>query len=96
MRLTFDAELWQHDGEGGWCFVTLPLDAADEVRDAVPAGAGFGSRRVTATVGETTWQTSVFPDSKSGSFVLPVKKQVRQANDLLPGDRVEVAIEVVA
>jgi hypothetical protein len=94
MELEFEADLWQHEGEGGWCFVTLPVEVADEVRDLAPAGRGFGSRRVTATVGETTWQTSLFPEKKSGSFVLPVKQQVRRANDLLPGDRVPVRIAV--
>ncbi|HEU0133125.1 MAG TPA: DUF1905 domain-containing protein [Mycobacteriales bacterium] len=92
MELAFEAELWQHGGEGGWCFVTLPVEVADEVRDVVPAGNGFGSRRVTAEIGESRWQTSLFPERASGSFVLPVKQPVRRANDLLPGDRVRVRL----
>ena len=94
LEVTFDAELWQWEGDGGWHFVTLPGDVAAEVRDRVPVRRGFGSVRVTATVGTSTWQTSVFPDTKTGSFVLPVKAPVRRANDIVAGDRIKVAIVV--
>jgi Domain of unknown function (DUF1905) len=94
VELSFDAELWQHHGEGGWHFVTLPEDVATDVRELAPMRGGFGSVRVTATVGDVRWATSLFPDSKSSSFVLPVKRRVRDANDLLPGDVVHVRIGV--
>ena len=58
-----------------------------------PAGPGFGSIRVTATVGASTWDTSVFPDKASGSFVLPIKKDVRRANQIVPGDVVDVVLQ---
>jgi len=92
--VTFTARLWRHGGAGGWHFVTLPLDAAEQVEDAAPLRAGFGSVRVTATVGGSTWQTSVFPDTKTGSFVLPVKRQVRDAEDLVEDDDVAVTLDV--
>lgn len=94
MHLTFEAELWQYDGDGGWHFVTLPADVAAEVREQVPPRRGFGSVRVTAMVGESRWQTSLFPESRSGSYVLPVKAPVRRANDLLPGDLVTVRLSL--
>jgi hypothetical protein len=94
LEWSFTAELWQHDGDGGWHFVTLPLDVADEIHEEVPRRGGFGSVRVTAVVGESRWATSLFPESRSRSFVLPVKQQVRRANDLLPGDPVTVRITV--
>jgi len=56
---------------------------------------GFGSVRVRVTVGSTTWSTSVFPDSRSGSYVLPVKKDVRVREGLQEGDQVAVALELV-
>lgn len=96
LELSFDAELWQWQGDGGWHFVTLPPEVAAEVRDRVPVRRGFGSVRVTVEVGTSRWQTSLFPDTKSGSFVLPVKEPVRRANDLVTGDRVAVTISVAA
>ena len=94
LELSFEGEVWQHDGPGGWHFVTLPLPVADELRDRAPAGRGFGSRRVTASLGRSTWSTSVFPDSRSGSFLLPVKQAVRRADDLAAGDVVHVVLRV--
>ena len=92
---TFTAVLWVHDGPAGWHFLTLPPEVADDVRElGAVARAGFGSVRVTATVGGTSWPTSVFPDARSGSYLLPVKKQVRAAEGLRAGDRVSVELAV--
>ena len=73
-HVQFSAPLWQYPGEGSWYFVSVPADISDDIAD-LTAGTrkGFGSVRVTATIGSTTWQTSVFP-SKSGTYLLPVKK----------------------
>lgn len=87
--MTFTAVLWEHDGDGAWHFVTLPEAVADEV-EAVTAGdqrRGFGSVRVEVTVGATTWRTSLFPDSRRRSYVLPVKQAVRRAEGLAAGGR---------
>ncbi|MGW7683671.1 DUF1905 domain-containing protein [Kribbella sp. NPDC054772] len=91
----FSAPLWQYPGEGSWYFVTVPEEVSDDITD-LTAGRrkGFGSVRVTVTVGATTWQTSVFP-SKTGTYVLPVKKQVRTAEELSEGAPVETRLELV-
>jgi hypothetical protein len=97
--MDFTAELWAYGDEpGSWHFVTLPVDLADELRDRADAAGprrGFGSIRVSATIGATTWQTSLFPEAKGGSMVLPVKKPVRLAEDIEAGDVCSVAVEVL-
>jgi hypothetical protein len=95
MRFRFTAPLWEWDAQGGWFFVTLPEEAADDIREVPRMPRGFGSVRVRVTVGSTTWSTSVFPDSKLGSYVLPVKKSVRTAEGLDAGGDVLVELEVV-
>ena len=93
----FRAELWEHspEGPGSWHFVTLPIDLAEDIRvEAGPTG-GFGSVRVQARTGTTTWHTSLFPEARTGSFVLPVKKSVREAEGLYAGAMCEVAVAVV-
>jgi hypothetical protein len=97
MVRTFVAEVWVWEGDAAWRFVTLPEDLSDEI-DAMVQGRparGFGSVRVEATVGSTTWRTSIFPDTARGSFVLPLKKAVRQAEGLADGDLATVALEVL-
>jgi hypothetical protein len=96
----FDAELWIWDARRGesWTFVTLPVDASDEIRDRTAATGprrGFGSVRVRATIGGSTWTTSVFPDGTRGAYVLPVKRAVRKAESLDEGDTAKVTVEVL-
>lgn len=99
MRVTFDAELWVWDSRRSdtWTFVSLPAEASEDVRELAGRGprAGFGSVRVRVTVGATSWGTSVFPDRGSGRYVLPVKRAVRAAESLEPGDVATVTVELV-
>jgi hypothetical protein len=60
------------------------------------SGRGFGSLRVEVAIGSTTWRTSVFPDTKRGTYLLPVKKQVRAAEGLVEGSVCSVELTVVA
>lgn len=97
MIYLFDAELWQWDARQGesWIFVSLPQEASAEIREI--AGAlprGFGSVRVTATLGATVWKTSIFPDAKAGVYVLPLKKAVRKAEGIEAGDTATLKVEL--
>ena len=92
----FSALLWEHPGAAGWHFVSVPAEISDDIADLTGGTRrGFGSVRVTVTVGSTIWQTSVFPDSKTGTYVLPMKKPVRTAEDLQAGADVEVRLEII-
>lgn len=95
-RFEFDAELWLADG-GVWHFVSLPDDVADDIEARFGhRSAGFGSLRVDVTVGATRWQTSVFPDTKRATYILPVKKAVRAAEGLDAGAIARVSLAVIA
>lgn len=93
--------LWRWSGgEGGnWYFLTID-GKADEVLSATrltrrleTGGArGFGSIRVSARIGDSCWQTSVFPQ-KSGGWLLPVKAAIRRAEGIGQGDVVEFVLE---
>ena len=95
-RFTAPLWIWDASGEGSWHFVSLPDDAADEI-EAITDGArgGFGSVRVEVTVGPTTWRTSIFPSNQSGTFVLPVKKQVRSRAEVEEGDEIDVDLTLL-
>ena len=92
----FRAELWEHSpgDPGSWHFVTLPVELSEDIRlEAAPQG-GFGSVRVEARTGATTWRTSLFPEARTGAFVLPVKKAVRDAEGLYAGATCEITLDV--
>ncbi len=81
---------------GSWVFVDLPFDVADEVDDLTRGRqGGFGSVRVEVTLGPTTWRTSLFPDRRRETFVLPVKRAVRDAAGVGVGDAVRVRLRLV-
>jgi hypothetical protein len=93
----FEAELWLWDARKGdsWTFLSLPVDAAAEIRDRTAGMAnGFGSLRVTATIGSSTWQTSIFPDAAHDSYALPVRKAVQKKERIAAGDSTEVTVEL--
>jgi hypothetical protein len=88
----FRAELWEWEGKSAWHFISVPQEESDEIRERPRMARGFGSVRVSVRVGTSTWKTSIFPDSKSGSYLLPVKKAVRESEGISPGDTVEVEL----
>ena len=54
---------------------------------------GVGPRG--ATIGATTWKTSIFPDKKVGSFLLPLKAEVRKAEGIEVGDSIGFVLEIL-
>lgn len=95
MRYEFKAELWRYNGAAGWHFVTLPVDLSQRIR-AIASGLvnSFGSLRVLAHIGATSWKTSVFFDRKANAFLLPVKAEVRRKTGVSAGDELELAVEI--
>lgn len=97
IEFTFDGEVVTGQGKGAWHFIQLPLDLGEEL-SKIASGAGmrgrWGSLKVEATVGHTTWKTSIFPN-EDGSFLLPVKADVRKAEEVGEGDLVEVILELM-
>lgn len=92
----FTAPLWEWDGDAAWHFVTVPEELSDEIEHrTIGVTRGFGSVRVEVTVGDTTWSTSLFPDSRRGAYLLPVKKAVRTAEALRVGEDVTVLLRLL-
>lgn len=98
MTFEFEATLWEWDARRAeqWTFVSLPEDVSDEILERAGAFArGFGSLRVEVVVGGTTWRTSVFPDKKRRTYILPVKRAVRTAEGLTVDGPVQVMLRVL-
>ena len=92
-------EVWRWlpaNGQGAsWHFLTIEGAVAAEIRyAALGRTGGFGSVKVTVTIGDTTWRTSLFPHKESGGFVLPVKTDVRKREGIAAGRTVLALIAV--
>lgn len=82
MEFSFSNPLWRWEKRRElWTFVSLSEDASDRIAAATERFThGFGSVRVEATVGGSTWRTSIFPSD--ATYILPIKKAVREAEGL--------------
>ena len=90
---TFKAKLWTQESTGAWHFVTLPADLSKRIRVLTTGQRKpFGSFRVKASIGLSSWETSLFHDTKRNAFLLPVKADVRRKEKIKPGDIIEVSI----
>lgn len=100
MEWTCTAVVWEWNGKGAWHFVTIPIDFADTIQSYIASSgikrAGFGSVRATVTLGSTTWETSLFPDKKSESYLLPLKKAVRTKEHISVGDTITLTLALGA
>jgi len=95
-EFNFSAEVWEHIGPSSWFFVSLPEDVADDIDERFGHNAaGFGSVRVEVIVGASCWRTSVFPDNKRATYVLPMKRAIRAAEGLHDGSLVDVSLSVL-
>jgi Domain of unknown function (DUF1905) len=93
VELTFTGELWYWRGPSPYHFITVPDEQSAELEAASAfVSYGWGMIPVTAHIGATGWKTSLWP--KDGRYVVPVKDQVRTAEDLELGDVVEVSLAV--
>ncbi|MCA9389939.1 DUF1905 domain-containing protein [candidate division WWE3 bacterium] len=95
MTYRFDSEVWLYPGNAAWHFATVPQEVSEEIKNMHGhMSRGFGSIRVTVTIGVTTWQTSIFPDKKSGTYLLPLKAEVRKLEGLSVGDDITLNLEI--
>ena len=92
---TVTASIWEHSGPASWHFLTLPPDLADEIR-ALHSGdqRAFGSLPVRVTLGASSWDTSMFADTKAASYLLPLKGEVRRREGVGDGDVVTLTLAV--
>ncbi len=88
--------LWQgSDGapaKGSWFFLTIDGETAQAIRANAVNAAAWGSVYVEATIGATTWRTSLFPSKAAGGWLLPLKAAVRKAEKIVEGSAVEAVL----
>jgi hypothetical protein len=93
VRLEFTGELWHWRGPAPYHFVTVPDDACAVLKAVAPVVSyGWGVIPVRARIGDSDWETSLFP--RDGGYVLPVKDRIRQAERIALGDPVAVEMSI--
>jgi len=95
-KYSITAKVWLYPGDkASWHFITIPKKESKEITEKYkPLKKGWGSLPVAVTIRKTTWNTSVFPDSKSGTYLLPLKALIRRKEGLESGDKVSIVITI--
>lgn len=91
------SEVLLYPGMAGWHLTYLPKkEAANITKLYGTKRRGWGSLPVSVTLGKTTWQTSIFFEKRSDTYVLPLKAKVRQNEGVRQGNviKYELKIEV--
>lgn len=90
---TFETTLVAWRGPAPHVFAPLPQDLAEELAgDVVVLSYGWGCIRAEATIGDTTFSTSLMP--RNGGYLLPIKVAVQRGEQIGVGDRVSVRLRV--
>lgn len=96
MNYSFEAIPWEYNGPNAWTFISVPSGYSKEIKELFPEkSTSFGSIRVEVTIGNSTWLTSLFPDSKRQCYVLPLKKSIRQKEQITTDTVLSISIKIV-
>ncbi len=94
-KVRSEVVLWP-GAQGAWHFAHVDKKHSAEIRERYAGPRrGFGAVRVRARIGKTTWETSIFPDKRSGTYILPLKAKVRYAEGIAAGDTITLTLSVL-
>jgi len=93
MNIEFTGKIWFWKGPAPWYFVTVPAEPSRGLK-AISGTVtyGWGVIPVRVQIGQTVWQTSLFP--KEDRYLVPIKASVRNAEQLAEGDEVTIRLTV--
>lgn len=92
--ITVKTKVWRWKQDGGWHFATVPKAQSALIRQRVGVKRGWGTVPVKVKIGETEWDTSLFPEGKTGSYLFAIKASVRKAEGIEDGCVVTAAVSI--
>ncbi|MDG1950617.1 MAG: DUF1905 domain-containing protein [bacterium] len=95
-RYSTTETVWRWKADNGWHFMNIDKETSKQIKETKhKTRGGFGSVKVEVTLGKSIWQTSLFPDSKRGCYILPLKAKIRKLEDIHEGDRVSITFRCI-
>jgi hypothetical protein len=93
LQLDFSAVVIEWRGPAPFVYARLPPEIAEEIAAVKRAASyGWGAIPVTASIGDVTFTTSLFP--KDGTYLLPLRVAVRRQVGMTVGDVIEVELRI--
>ncbi|MFZ1743213.1 MAG: DUF1905 domain-containing protein [Pontixanthobacter sp.] len=99
--ITHTANLWRWTANNGvsWFFLTIDGEAGEALSGTAlmrrlenGTKRGWGGIKVSAKIGGSEWQTSVFPQKAEDGWLLPVKAAIRKAEAMDEGSEAAVTL----
>ena len=93
MRIEFEGQIFYWRGPAPFLFVAVPEEQSNAIK-AISAlvSYGWGVIPVCVQIGETEWNTSLFP--KDGRYLVPIKVSVQKSENLGVGDSVIIQMVI--
>jgi hypothetical protein len=95
LRFRFEGEVWYYKNPNAVYFVSLPKEMSAEILDVVGIALNpWGTVPVDATIGDFTWESSMFPRKDRECYDLPLNARVRKRLRVEAGDVISVTIAI--
>lgn len=84
------------DDSGLWRFARVPEDISLQIKEMQKGRLrrGWGAMYAKAKIKKSEWVTSIFPDRRSETYILPLKKQIRFQENLYDGIEVTISLQI--
>ncbi len=95
IKYEFSTTMWQHQAPGGWYFVALPKAISEEIRTHLKwQEEGWGRMKAQAAIGSVQWETAIWFDTKQGTYLLPIKADVRKKTGIVVDKAIAMCVWV--
>lgn len=97
-KFTIEGTVLKYPGPGGWYFVEAEREVSEKLKKLSifeVKKVGWGYIKVTATIGRTTWETTLFPQKGDKPYLIAIKESVRKAEDIAEGDSVRIVCTLI-
>jgi len=92
-EFTGKADSYQEGDVCGWHFLFFPKDLAKEIRQNHKwQEEGWGRMKATVKIGGSEWRTSIWFDTKNGTYLLPLKAEIRRKEKIETARDIDVAV----
>jgi hypothetical protein len=93
VQFTFAGRVIEWRGPAPYYYLAVPDEESADIREvAAMATYGWGVIPVLARIGDTDFETSLFP--RDGGYLLPLKAAVRRPRQITAGDEITVEMTV--
>lgn len=97
INYNFSTTVWTYfNGKSTYYLASLPPKIGKAIRDlreGMPR-RGWGSIAVGITIGGTSWNSSIFPESGNKSYLFLINAKVRKAENIGDQSRIKVRISL--